>query len=150
MRRIRLHTRLPIVLPERVTDRLIEILLEAGPVPFVVVHSNHPRELAGSCAAALRRLVRQGITVLNQAVLLKGVNDTLEVQMGLCEALVEPVQLVRADEMAFPSHCGAITGGPQQIGNRRQMRRKFRPVIERANRRHQHGRCQQRQLRLRS
>jgi EF-P beta-lysylation protein EpmB len=106
--RLRLHTRLPIVLPERITDRLLGILLEAGPTPIVVVHANHPRELVASCAAALRGMVRAGITVLNQAVLLRGVNDTVDDQAGLCEALVDlgviPYYLHQLDRVAGAAH----------------------------------------------
>ncbi len=106
--RLRLHTRLPIVLPERVTDRLLAILLEAGPTPIVVVHANHPQELVGSCADALRKMVRAGITVLNQAVLLRSVNDTVDAQAGLCEALVDlgviPYYLHQLDRVAGAAH----------------------------------------------
>jgi EF-P beta-lysylation protein EpmB len=106
--RIRLHTRLPIVLPERVTGSLIEILLKAGPTPIVVVHANHPQEIVGPCADSLRRLVRAGITVLNQAVLLRGVNDTVAAQTGLCEALVDlgvmPYYLHQLDRVAGAAH----------------------------------------------
>jgi KamA family protein len=106
--RLRLHTRLPIVLPERVTERILALLLEAGPTPIVVVHANHPQELIGSCAEALRRIVRSGITVLNQAVLLKGVNDTIVAQAGLCERLVDlgviPYYLHQLDRVAGAAH----------------------------------------------
>jgi EF-P beta-lysylation protein EpmB len=108
VRRLRAHTRLPIVLPERVTDRLIAILLDAGPTPIVVVHANHPHELSNDCGAALRRLVRAGITVLNQAVLLKGVNDSVEALAGLCEGLVDlgvvPYYLHQLDRVAGAAH----------------------------------------------
>jgi EF-P beta-lysylation protein EpmB len=106
--RLRLHTRLPLVLPERVTERLLALLLEAGPTPVVVVHANHPRELVGSCAEALRRMVRAGITTLNQAVLLKGVNDTVDAQADLCERLVDlgviPYYLHQLDRVAGGAH----------------------------------------------
>lgn len=106
--RLRLHTRLPIVIPERVTDRLLDILHAAGPTPIVVVHANHPNELAGRCADALRRLVRGGINVLNQAVLLRGVNDSAEAQIGLCEQLVDlgviPYYLHQLDRVAGAAH----------------------------------------------
>jgi EF-P beta-lysylation protein EpmB len=106
--RLRLHTRLPIVLPERVTPRLLEILHAAGATPIVVVHANHRNELAGTCADALHRLVRGGITVLNQAVLLRGVNDSVEAQVGLCEGLVElgviPYYLHQLDRVAGAAH----------------------------------------------
>ncbi len=102
--RLRLHTRLPIVLPERVTGQLLDILHAAGPTPIVIVHANHANELVGTCADALRRLVRGGITVLNQAVLLRGVNDSVEAQARLCEALVDlgaiPYYLHQLDRVA--------------------------------------------------
>jgi len=123
--RLRLHTRLPIVLPERVTDRLLAMLLDAGPTPVVVVHANHPRELVGSCAAALRRIVRAGITVLNQAVLLKGVNDTVEAHAGLCKALVDlgviPYYLHQLDRVAGAAHFEvAEESGRRLIGELRR------------------------------
>ncbi len=106
--RLRLHTRLPIVLPERVTDQLLQVLLDAGPTPIVVVHANHPREIAGTCADALRRLVRGGVTVLNQAVLLRGINDTIEAQEGLCRSLIDvgvlPYYLHQLDRVAGAAH----------------------------------------------
>ena len=106
--RLRLHTRLPIVVPERVTERLLDILHAAGPTPIVVVHANHARELAGACADALRRLVRGGISVLNQAVLLRGVNDSVESQAGLCEQLIDlgvmPYYLHQLDRVAGAAH----------------------------------------------
>jgi EF-P beta-lysylation protein EpmB len=108
VKRLRVHTRLPIVLPDRVTDRLIAMLVDARPTPIVVVHANHAHELAGDCGAALRRLVRAGITVLNQAVLLKGVNDSVDALAGLCEELVDlgvvPYYLHQLDRVAGAAH----------------------------------------------
>lgn len=108
IRRLRVHTRLPIVLPERVTSRLVD-LLTAGPQPsFVVVHANHPRELSDDCATALRHLVLTGNTVLNQAVLLRGVNDNLETLVALSEGLVDlgviPYYLHQLDRVAGTGH----------------------------------------------
>lgn len=125
VKRMRLHTRLPIVLPERVTDRLLTILLEAGPTPIVVVHANHPHELVGLCADALRRLVRSGITVLNQAVLLRGINDTTAAQAGLSESLVDlgviPYYLHQLDRVAGAAHFEvAEETGRQLIGELRR------------------------------
>ncbi|MFN0055531.1 MAG: EF-P beta-lysylation protein EpmB [Planctomycetales bacterium] len=108
VRRLRLHTRLPIVLPERVTPALLDLLTTAGPTPIVVVHANHPQELVGPCAAALQRMVRGGVTVLNQAVLLRGVNDTVAVLAGLCEELVNlgviPYYLHQLDRVQGAAH----------------------------------------------
>lgn len=106
--RLRVHTRLPIVIPERVTSRLTAVLLDAGPTPIVVVHANHPHELGGDCGPALRRLVRAGITVLNQAVLLKGVNNSVDALGALCEGLVDlgvvPYYLHQLDRVAGTAH----------------------------------------------
>ncbi len=55
----------------------------------MVVHANHPHEIAGDCAEALRTLVRSGIPTLNQAVLLRGVNDSVDTLAALCERLVD-------------------------------------------------------------
>jgi len=106
--RLRIHTRLPIVLPERVTTEFLAILQESRPTPIVVVHANHSRELVGPCAEALRRLVRGGVTVLNQAVLLRGVNDSVEAQFDLAHALVDlgiiPYYLHQLDRVAGAAH----------------------------------------------
>jgi lysine 2,3-aminomutase len=80
---IRLHTRVPVVAPARVTDALVAAL-RADKAVYVVLHANHPRELGAAAVAACRRLVEAGIPMLAQTVLLKGVNDnpaTLEALM---------------------------------------------------------------------
>ena len=87
--RLRIHSRLPIVLPDRVNGELIEQLRNTRLQPVMVVHSNHPNEVGGDCAEALRCLVRSGIPTLNQAVLLRGVNDSVEVLAGLSERLID-------------------------------------------------------------
>lgn len=106
--RLRIHTRLPIVLPERVTSEFLAILQESRPTPIVVVHANHARELVDTCAEALRRLVRGGVTVLNQSVLLRGVNDSVEAQFELAESLVDlgviPYYLHQLDRVAGAAH----------------------------------------------
>ena len=106
--RLRIHTRLPIVIPERITDRLIAWLRSSRLVPFVVVHSNHAAELVGDCAHALTRLVDAGIPVLNQAVLLRGVNDELESLVRLSERLLElrvlPYYLHQLDRVRGAAH----------------------------------------------
>jgi EF-P beta-lysylation protein EpmB len=89
VRRLRIHTRLPIVLPSRVDDSLVE-LLSARRVPVVVVvHANHARELGGDVDVALVRLRRTGAVLLNQAVLLRGVNDSEGAQVALHRALAD-------------------------------------------------------------
>ena len=85
VRRLRLHTRLPIVLPARVTDRLcrwIESL--PWPVVIVIVHANHAQEFDGPVDQALGRLRSSGAHLLNQAVLLAGINDS---EAALCDLM---------------------------------------------------------------
>ena len=89
LRRLRIHTRLPVVLPDRVTAGLIDLLRATRLTPFVVIHANHARELVADAADAVRELVRAGISVLNQAVLLRGVNDSVDALAALCERLID-------------------------------------------------------------
>lgn len=84
---VRIHTRAPITAPERVTPALLEGLRARTPI-WVVVHVNHARELSEPVRAALVALVDAGVPVLNQAVLLRGVNDDASVLARLCEELV--------------------------------------------------------------
>lgn len=108
LRRMRIHSRLPIVLPDRVTGDLIELLTTTRLTPIMVVQANHAHELQSDCADALRLLVRSGITVLNQSVLLRGVNDSVEALAELCERLVDlgvvPYYLHQLDRVAGAAH----------------------------------------------
>jgi lysine 2,3-aminomutase len=88
IRRIRIHSRFPVTLPMRITDELVEIMADAGPMT-IVAHFNHPREITPEADVALRRLRSGGIRVCNQAVLLAGVNDDLEIQIRLWSLLAE-------------------------------------------------------------
>ena len=89
VRRLRIHSRLPIVLPSRVTDALVATLSATRLAVVVVVHANHPAELDATVAAAVARLAEARVILLNQAVLLAGVNDSLEVLEQLSERLVD-------------------------------------------------------------
>jgi lysine 2,3-aminomutase len=104
---IRLHTRVPIADPGRVTPDLVAALAAEKAV-FVVVHANHPRELTAAARAACRRLVDAGIPVLSQTVLLKGVNDdaaTLTALMrGLVAMRVKPYYLHHGDLARGTAH----------------------------------------------
>jgi lysine 2,3-aminomutase len=84
---VRLGTRLPVTLPFRVTDALCRMLETHHPI-WVNTHFNHPRELTPEAAAACDRLLRAGIPVGNQSVLLRGINDDRETMKALCEGLV--------------------------------------------------------------
>jgi EF-P beta-lysylation protein EpmB len=108
LRRLRWHTRLPIVLPNRITWEWLDLLTSSRLTPIVVIHSNHPRELVGDCAVALRRLTQAGVLTLNQAVLLRGVNDSADVLVELSERLIElgirPYYLHQLDRVAGTAH----------------------------------------------
>jgi lysine 2,3-aminomutase len=97
---IRVHSRVPVADPDRVTPELIAALKSETPV-WVVVHCNHPRELSNQARAAVRRLVDNGIPMLAQTVLLKGVNDdpaTLEALMrALIRNRIKPYYLHHGD-----------------------------------------------------
>jgi EF-P beta-lysylation protein EpmB len=85
--RLRVHTRLPVVLPERIDDALLRWLVGTRLTPIVVVHANHANEIDVSVDIAFHRLREAGVTLLNQSVLLRGVNDHLEALLELSEAL---------------------------------------------------------------
>lgn len=87
LRRLRVHTRMPVIVPERVDAALLGWLGGGRLQAVVVLHANHGREIDGAVAAAVSRLREVGATVLNQAVLLAGVNDSVEAQCELSRAL---------------------------------------------------------------
>lgn len=87
VKRLRVHTRLPVVIPQRVTDSLIDALCGTRLPVTMVLHCNHANELDDHLGNAIQTLRRAGVMLLNQAVLLKGVNDRIEDQVALSEAL---------------------------------------------------------------
>ena len=108
LKRLRIHTRLPIVLPERV-DADLSDWLRGLPWPVaVVVHANHPREIDAAVVASLDRLRAAGVHLLNQSVLLAGVNDDDDVLTELSEALftagVLPYYLHLLDRVQGAAH----------------------------------------------
>jgi lysine 2,3-aminomutase len=86
---VRLHTRVPVVDPERVDGALVAALNASGKAVYVAVHANHPRELGPAARAACARLVDAGIPLVSQTVLLRGVNDDAGVLTELMRAFVE-------------------------------------------------------------
>jgi lysine 2,3-aminomutase len=104
---IRLHTRVPVVDPARITDELLAAL-NSDKAVYVVLHANHPRELTESAIAACRRITDAGIPMLSQSVLLKGVNDdaaTLETLFrGFVRHRIKPYYLHHADKAPGTSH----------------------------------------------
>jgi len=107
IKRIRIHTRLPVVLPERITRGLIKALQTRLKV-VVVIHANHPNEIDDSVATAMRTLQDSDITLFNQSVLLKGINDSATVLCDLSERLfsigVLPYYLHLLDKIKGAAH----------------------------------------------
>jgi EF-P beta-lysylation protein EpmB len=108
LKRLRLHTRLPVVLPERIDAPLLDWLESLPWQTIMVIHSNHAAELDAGVGAALAHLRRAGITLLNQSVLLRGVNDKEESLVRLSETLfsqgVMPYYLHLLDRVAGAAH----------------------------------------------
>ncbi|MHC2068714.1 EF-P beta-lysylation protein EpmB [Bremerella sp. T1] len=108
IRRLRLHSRLPVMIPSRVNDELLAWLTGTRLKPFMVVHVNHPRELGDDVAAALGRLSEAGIPLLNQSVLLRGVNDDAATLAELSEKLLDlsvmPYYLHQLDRVQGAAH----------------------------------------------
>ncbi|MFW0072400.1 MAG: EF-P beta-lysylation protein EpmB [Coxiella-like endosymbiont] len=89
IKRLRIHTRLPVVIPERITSEFINLLCESRFLSTVVIHCNHPNEIDQSVISALDPLRQSKITLLNQSVLLKNINDNAETLIHLSERLFE-------------------------------------------------------------
>jgi lysine 2,3-aminomutase len=105
---VRLHTRLPVVSPEKITPALVRALKAPGKTTYVALHANHPRELTPQVRAAVARIVDAGIPMVSQSVLLRGVNDdaaTLEALMrAFVECRIKPYYLHHADLAPGTSH----------------------------------------------
>ncbi|MDW6091635.1 EF-P beta-lysylation protein EpmB [Vibrio rhizosphaerae] len=86
---LRFHSRLPVVIPERITPTLTALLAQTRLQVVFVSHINHANEINASLAEAMNALRQAGVTLLNQAVLLKGVNDSIAAQVNLSEALFQ-------------------------------------------------------------
>ena len=104
---IRIGTRFPVVLPQRIDNELCSTLAKHGPI-WLNTHFNHVREITPEAAEACDRLLRSGVPVNNQSVLLRGVNDSVEAQTRLCHALlrikVRPYYLFQCDEVQGTEH----------------------------------------------
>jgi lysine 2,3-aminomutase len=104
---VRLATRVPVTLPQRITVELVEALRPFHPL-WVMTHFNHPRELTAVARGALRKLVDGGFPVMNQSVLLRGVNDNAavlkELFRGLVRERVRPYYLLQMDPVRGTGH----------------------------------------------
>lgn len=127
LRRLRIHTRLPIVIPQRVTSELIGWIKGTRLTPVVVVHANHPQEIDAAVCSALAALVEAGIPVLNQSVLLRGINDDAQTLIDLSRRLLDcrvmPYYLHQLDRVSGAAH---FETAPQQgLELIEQMRRQL-------------------------
>ena len=108
VKRLRIHSRLPIVLPERIDASLLEWMSTTSLQIVLVIHSNHANELDGPVDRALNRLRQAGVTLLNQSVLLHGVNDQAGALVDLSERLfaaqVLPYYLHQLDPVQGAAH----------------------------------------------
>ncbi|MGB5809163.1 MAG: KamA family radical SAM protein, partial [Polyangiales bacterium] len=105
---VRLATRTPVTLPQRITDELCETIRESHPSTWIMTHFNHPKELSAEAVAACARLTDAGLPIMNQTVLLRGVNDSVnDLEMlfrGLVRARVRPYYLLQMDPVAGTGH----------------------------------------------
>ncbi|HET8849842.1 MAG TPA: EF-P beta-lysylation protein EpmB [Marinobacter sp.] len=108
LKRLRIHTRLPVVIPQRVCDELLAWLSGTRLQTVMVLHINHPAEVDADTRAALGRLRAAGVTLLNQSVILRGVNDCADTLCSLSEALFDagvlPYYLHAFDPVAGAHH----------------------------------------------
>jgi len=104
---IRIGTRFPVVLPQRIDNELCAMLSRYGPI-WLNTQFNHAREITPEATAACDKLLRSGIPVSNQSVLLRGINDSVEIQTKLCQGLlkikVRPYYLFQCDEVEGTEH----------------------------------------------
>ena len=108
IRRLRIHSRLPIVLPERIDSELLRWLAGLPLQKVLVLHANHPNEIDETVALACRELAGAGVTLLNQSVLLRRINDSVEALTGLSERLFDcgvlPYYLHQLDRVSGAAH----------------------------------------------
>jgi len=108
VKRLRIHTRLPVVIPQRVTDEMLDWLTQSRLQTIVVIHANHASEIDEQVTNALLKIRARGITLLNQSVLLKAVNDDVNTLKQLSERLfqagVMPYYLHLLDKVQGAAH----------------------------------------------
>jgi EF-P beta-lysylation protein EpmB len=119
LQRLRLHTRLPLMLPDRVDRSLLDLLAAWRGQVVVVLHANHAQEFDAEVDAACARLRAIGVHLLNQSVLLKGINDSAEVLCNLSERLfaagVLPYYLHQLDKVAGAAHFAVPDASALQV-----------------------------------
>lgn len=119
VRIIRIHTRVPVAEPARISGELVAALKAEGTATWVALHANHARELTPSARAACARLIDAGIPMLSQSVLLRGVNDdigSLEALMrGLVECRIKPYYLHHGDFAPGTAHLRTTLARGQEL-----------------------------------
>lgn len=119
LKRLRIHTRLPVVIPQRITDDLCQILKSSRLKVIFVLHINHANEIDSLFSEAMQKLHQAGIQLLNQSVLLKGVNDNCEALVKLSEALSQvnilPYYLFLLDKVQGAQHFDLTTERALQL-----------------------------------
>ena len=117
--RLRVHSRLPVVLPERITSALCDIFISTRLRPVLVIHANHAQEIDASVQSACKLLTVHGIPLLNQSVLLRGVNDSVAALADLSEVLfaagVLPYYLHQLDRVQGAAHFEVPDGAARQL-----------------------------------
>lgn len=108
VKRVRIHSRLPVVLPYRITEQFVQLCQQAQQQIIMVLHINHPQEISVELAHKVELLIQAGVSVLNQAVMLRGINDSSDTQMALNEALfsnrIQPYYLHLFDKVQGAAH----------------------------------------------
>ncbi len=119
VKRLRVHTRLPIVIPDRITAQCLHWLTSTRLLTSIVIHSNHPNELDDNVAQALKRLSQAGVTLLNQTVLLSGINNSVTTLQQLSERLFQmgvlPYYLHQLDHIKGAAHFEVTDQDAKQI-----------------------------------
>jgi len=108
LQRLRIHSRLPVVIPDRITDEFCDLLLKSRLQAVFVTHINHPNEIDEALSLAMQKLVGAKVTLLNQSVLLKDVNDNPYILKVLSDKLFQsgilPYYLHLLDKVQGASH----------------------------------------------
>lgn len=108
VQRLRIHSRLPVVIPQRITDELCQLFAESRLQILLVNHINHPNEIDDLFQQAMQKLKQANVTLLNQSVLLKGINDNVETLKILSDRLFQsgilPYYLHLLDKVEGASH----------------------------------------------
>lgn len=119
LKRLRIHSRYPVVLPERVDSDFLSLLASNRLQTVMVIHCNHAQEINDEVRHGLQLLANQGCTLLNQAVLLKGINDSVDAQLTLSKSLFEagvlPYYLHQLDKVSGAAHFAVEPGEALKI-----------------------------------